>query len=1130
MPALSFLSGSFAWCFVGRRFSPAILLGLLACSLASSSTPVAADEYRPDIAAASDEGQKAITSFRIPAGTRLDLVAAEPLVANAVAFTFDEQGRLFVCETFRQSKGVEDNRGHMNWLVDDLSAQTVADRLAYFRKYVGEGLSAYTKEHDRIRQLVDQDGDGVYETATVFADGFNAIEDGTGAGVLAIEGHIYYTCIPKLWQLIDRDQDGVADERTVLSDGYGVRVAFRGHDLHGLALGPDGRIYFSLGDRGYHVATENGVLAAPAEGAVFRCELDGSHLEVFARGLRNPQELAFDDFGRLFTGDNNSDGGDKARWVYVMPAGDSGWRMYYQYLSDRGPWNRERIWHPPHAEQPAYIVPPITNVGDGPSGLVAYPGVGLAEKFQGHFFMADFRGTPGVSGIRSWTNAPKGAGFTLENSQEYLWSILATDVEFGNDGQMYLSDWVDGWNGAGKGRIYRVVNTEWKWPEGVTPSDQLLRAGFGEQDNSQLTALLTHPDRRIRQRAQMELARRGEAKLLAGLVRDESQSHFARLHALFGLGQIARRQPDVLSLVPVRSIQTEPRLLEVYCRVVAEANWTDGVTAVRPLITHVDAFVKAASCLALARIGDASDAGTLFAVATAAGVDDPFLRHAAITGLAGAADVEQLTAAVNASSPAARRAAAVALRRIKSPELARFLNDAAIEVALEAARGIYDLPIVEALPQLAQLSLPAVSNFDLEWRVIAANFQLGAVANAERVASLVANPRLEERTRLEALAGLKSWNNPPPLDRWMGDYRPLEKRELDLAPVIRRIVLPALAAAPQALREAIAEFAAELGIPEVEPVLVEVVRSVDASGAERAAALKALAQLNAASLDGLVKEAFQTDLELLQLAAAEVLATRQPAAVIPVLAEWKATGSVAQQQLAVRLLAGHREPAAVRLLADWGAELAAGQLRPELMLDVIEAAATADNEALRAAVQTFNESRPTADPLRDFRESVAGGDIAKGQAIFFQRDAVSCRRCHKIAGNGGEVGPDLTRVGAEKTSEYLLEAIVDPSRQIARGYETLVLQMADGQVLSGIVKLESETELALMTPSGDLINVDKSEIEERTVGKSGMPDDLYKKLTKADLRDLTAYLKSLDGQAANSQSHGEHGAAGRPVK
>src|SRR5207253_5002757 len=142
----------------------------------------------------------------------------------------------------------------------------------------------------------------------VFADGFHNAETGIGAGVLARQGSVYYTCIPDLWLLKDTKGDGKADVRQSLSMGYGVHIAFLGHDLHGLRIGPDGRLYFSIGDRGINVVTREGKpLVYPDEGAVLRCELDGSNLEVFARGLRNPQELAFDEFGNLFTGDNNSD-------------------------------------------------------------------------------------------------------------------------------------------------------------------------------------------------------------------------------------------------------------------------------------------------------------------------------------------------------------------------------------------------------------------------------------------------------------------------------------------------------------------------------------------------------------------------------------------------------------------------------------------------------------------------------------------------------------------------------------------------------------------------------------------------------------------------------------------------------
>ncbi len=368
----------------------------------------AAEEYRPAIAAASDDAERAIATFRVPPGLKVDLYAAEPMVANPVAFCFDEKRRLFVAETFRQEKGVEDNRHHMDWLDDDLAAQTVEDRLAYFKKHLGASIADYTKEHDRVRLLEDRAGKGRIDTSTVFADGFNGILDGTGAGVLARRGDLLYTCIPSLWRLRDTKGTGHADEREQLHTGFGVRVAFRGHDMHGLVIGPDGKLYFSIGDRGLNVQLDGGKRLVNVEsGSILRSNLDGTELEIIATGLRNPQELAFDDYGNLFTCDNNSDSGDKARWIYVVDGADYGWRMAYQYLADRGPYNREKLWYPHFDGQAAYIVPAVANVADGPSGLTYYPGVGLPEIYRGTFFLVDFRGGAVNSGIHAVRVRPR---------------------------------------------------------------------------------------------------------------------------------------------------------------------------------------------------------------------------------------------------------------------------------------------------------------------------------------------------------------------------------------------------------------------------------------------------------------------------------------------------------------------------------------------------------------------------------------------------------------------------------------------------------------------------------------------------------------------------------------------------
>ena len=191
----------------------------------------------------------------------------------------------------------------------------------------------------------------------------------------------------------------------------------------------------------------------PNSGAVFRCELDGTGLEVFATGMRNPQELAFNDLGDLFSVDNNSDSGDKARVVHILAGRRFRWRMYYQYLPDRGPFNRERIWEPFHDEQPAYIVPAVANLTDGPSGLGVLSGNRIRRPLKDTFLICDFRGGPANSGIRSFKLQRHGRSTNWPRTSDPIWNVLATDVAFGPDGAIYVSDWVDGWDGLGKGRV-----------------------------------------------------------------------------------------------------------------------------------------------------------------------------------------------------------------------------------------------------------------------------------------------------------------------------------------------------------------------------------------------------------------------------------------------------------------------------------------------------------------------------------------------------------------------------------------------------------------------------------------------------------------------------------------------------
>src|SRR6267378_377451 len=411
------------------------------------------------IAPASNQGELAIKRFQIAPGLKVDLWAAEPMLANPVAFNFDEKGRAYVCETFRLGAGVDDIRQIMDWLDEELASRTVDDRLAEMKRHLGDRFNSYTNHSERIQFIEDTNGDGKADRSTTFAEQFNTSLDGIGAGVLARHGNVWYANIPNLWLLRDTNNDGVAAIQKSLHYGFGVRVGFLGHDLHGVHFGPDGKIYFSIGDRGSNIKVGDGRnVGYPDAGCVFRCNPDGSELEVFAFGLRNPQDLVFDQYGNLFTGDNNSDSGDQARWVYLVEGGDSGWRVGYQFMENpysRGPFNAEKLWYPAFEGQAAYVVPPIANIASGPSGVAYFPGTGLPASFRDHFFLVDFRGGAANSGVHTFTLKPKGAGFELVNAEHFIWGVLATDVKFGVDGGLYVSDWVEGWDMPRKGRIYR---------------------------------------------------------------------------------------------------------------------------------------------------------------------------------------------------------------------------------------------------------------------------------------------------------------------------------------------------------------------------------------------------------------------------------------------------------------------------------------------------------------------------------------------------------------------------------------------------------------------------------------------------------------------------------------------------
>jgi quinoprotein glucose dehydrogenase len=187
--------------------------------------------------------------------------------------------------------------------------------------------------------------------------------------------------------------------------------------------------------------------------------------------------------------------------------------------------------------------------------------------------------------------------------------------------------------------------------------------------------------------------------------------------------------------------------------------------------------------------------------------------------------------------------------------------------------------------------------------------------------------------------------------------------------------------------------------------------------------------------------------------------------------------------------------------------LLAGQLPAPLKLDVLDAAAL--KAGLKEKVAKYQSGWKKDDVLAGYREALEGGDVESGRRLFFEKAEASCLKCHKVRGQGGEVGPLLDTVGGHKTREYLLESLVVPNKDIAPGFAQVLLQLKSEAVESGRIEFETDDEVALILADGSRKKIPKKDILARKVGMSPMPEDLVKKLSKHEVRDLVEFLASL---------------------
>lgn len=528
-------------------------------------------------------------------GTSATLFTSEPAVANPISIDIDARGRV--------------------WSTEGANYRAVA----YTR---GEG--------DRIMVFEDTDRDGAADRSTVF---YQDRIVNAALGILVLDNRVIVTASPWVFVLTDTDGDTVADRRQVLFEDNSA--GNHDHGFHALHVGPDGRLYFNVGNSVSELRRPvGGLLDVPLHGDIpehatevvsdihgrpvrtdgapfrqgmaLRSEMDGTRVEVLGWNFRNPFELAVDSFGRLWQSDNDDDGNQAVRIVNIMRGGNygfqdeltgAGWRTAWTEAGSPIEQRASYHWH----EQDPGVAPTMLVTGAGsPTGIAVYEGSLLPAPFRGQVLHTDAR--PGVT--RAYPIARQGAGLTagIENlltpPEGDEW-YRPSDVAVAPDGSVYVADWSDATVGGHamvdqvlatiSGRIYRVA------PAGSRPSVPTLDL----QSAAGAVAALQSPNPNTHYQAWMRLRGMGnaaEAELLRVWQQRTGDDVHQRMRAralflLARLGNGARHIDDALG-----DANEDIRIAALNA---ANAAGMDPIPLVRRLVQDPSAQVRREAALAL---------------------------------------------------------------------------------------------------------------------------------------------------------------------------------------------------------------------------------------------------------------------------------------------------------------------------------------------------------------------------------------------------------------------------------------------------------------------------------------------------------------------------------------------------
>lgn len=947
--------------------------------------------------------EESLRAFQLEAGLRIELVAAEPLVVDPVAFAFDERRRLYVVE----------NRGYP----DPMEGKTAPA--------IG-----------RIALLEDRDGDGRYESRTEFATGLTYPN-----GIVPWNGGVFVTCAPDIYYLKDTNGDGVADEKRVVLTGFNATRTAQIRVSHP-TLGLDGKIYLTSGLNGGKVTSPLHPDRPEVSFTTSDSRFDPRTLEFETTGGRGQFGLTFDDYGRKFVVSNRH----PIMQVVLEP-----WHLkrnphlaFADTVQNVSKVEAEgKVWPISRASVSADYIPslmskPHSGTFTSACGTLFFSGTALGPDHVGNLFVCE----PAQNLVQRQVLRADGASFRAEVAGPGREFLATADVWFrpvfageGPDGALYIADMnrreidhpsyvpvesrgkLDFESGKDRGRIYRIVR-----------ADAPARAPAPGTANADLVRSLEAADGWWRQLAQRQLVERGDVAVVPAIeaVATGGKRPEGRARALWTLQGLGRLGTPVV-LAALRD--AHPGVREQAVRLAGERLAADPSVGVA-LVTaagDADPRVRFAVALVLGSWADARAVEPLAAIAARDG-QDRWTRAAVLSGIG--ARLEPF------------RAAFASWQNDPSPAVAAVMEDLG--------------------------------------RMLGAGASLAGAGEFLRSA-LAADAQAP--WRLPAVLGLAEGL------RGRAEFRG-KSADAPLLAVLGRDE----AAAAQGLARYF-EWAAGLALNDALPA------------AQRASAVALLGYTDyakgVARLEPLLDARQPAEVQLQVVRALERAGEARGAEVLVQARYWSRYTPQVREAVIGALSS---KPAMTKVLF---AAIRRGDIKAPEISSVrraqLQKHANADLRQEAVALFQSLEGGDRMAVYRSLREVVEGpADASAGGAIFVR----ACSACHTHKGQGGKVGPDLTGVRNQPADALLLHIIV-PNYEVAPAYQTLSVTTTDGRSLSGWLAAETDSSLQLRTASGAEETVLRRNVSALTAsGLSLMPDGLEQTMTKAELANLIAFLKS----------------------